>query len=41
VESVMMDMMFDAPSRKVPTFEVTADYVKSQLEKSHLQKLAS
>ena len=41
VESVMMDMMFDAPSRKVSTFEVTADYVKSQLEKSHLQKLAS
>ena len=41
VESVMMDMMFDAPSMKCKSFEVTADYVKSQLEKSHLQKLAS
>ena len=41
VESVMMDMMFDAPSMKYKRFEVTADYVKSQLEKSHLQKLAS
>ena len=41
VESVMMDMMFDAPSKKIKSFEVTADYVKSQLEKSHLHKLAS
>ena len=41
VESVMMDAMFDAPSKKIKKFEVTADYVKSQLEKSSLQKLAS
>ena len=41
VESVMMDMMFEAPSTNYLKFEVTADYVKSQLEKSHLQKLAS
>ena len=41
VESVMMDMMFEAPSMKYKSFEVTADYVKSQLEKSHLHKLAS
>jgi ATP-dependent Clp protease ATP-binding subunit ClpX len=41
VESVMMDTMFDAPSKKIRTFEVTADFVKKQLEKSHLQKLAS
>ena len=36
VESVMMDAMFDVPSRKVKKFEVTADYAKRQLEKSNL-----
>ena len=41
VESVMMDKMFDAPSGRVKKFEVTADYVREQFEKSHLQKLAS
>ena len=41
VESVMMDTMFDAPSKKIKKFEVTADFCKKQLEKSHLQKLAS
>ena len=41
VESVMMDAMYDSPSKKIKKFEVTADYVKGQLEKSHLQKLAS
>ena len=41
VESVMMDIMFDAPSKKIKKFEITADYAKTQLEKSHLQKLAS
>ena len=41
VESVMMDTMFDAPSKKIKKFEVTADFTKKQLEKSHLQKLAS
>ena len=39
VESVMMDPMFDIPSRKVKKFEVTADYVREQLDKNHLQKL--
>jgi ATP-dependent Clp protease ATP-binding subunit ClpX len=41
VESVMMDTMFDIPSKKVKKFEVTAKYVLQQLEKSHLQRLAS
>lgn len=41
VESVMMDTMFELPSRRVKKFEVTADYVGKQLEKSHLRKLAS
>ena len=41
VENVMMDIMFDGPSRKIKKFEVTAEYVKKQLEKSSLQRLAS
>ena len=39
VESIMMDAMFDIPSRKLKKFEVTGDYAREQLEKSHLQKL--
>ena len=34
VESVMMDAMFDAPSKKINKFEVTKEYVNEQLEKS-------
>ena len=37
VESVMMDAMFDVPSKKVKKIEVTADYVRAQLDKSHLE----
>ena len=39
VESVMMDAMFDVPSRRIKKFNVTLDYAKSQLDKAHLQKL--
>ena len=39
VESVMIDAMFDLPTRKVKKFEVTDKYVREQLDKSHLQKL--
>ena len=38
VENVMMDAMFDMPSRKIKKFEVTADYVREQMDKSHLQQ---
>ena len=34
VESVMMDAMFEIPSQKVKKFEVTAEYVNDQLDKS-------
>ncbi|MCR5158506.1 MAG: ATP-dependent Clp protease ATP-binding subunit ClpX [Prevotella sp.] len=34
VESVMMDAMFEIPSKKVDKFEVTKDYVDEQLGKS-------
>ena len=37
VESVMMDAMFEIPSKRVKSFEVTKDYVQQQLDKSHLQ----
>jgi len=39
VESIMMDAMFEIPSKRVKSFEVTLDYAKKQVEKSHLQKL--
>ncbi|SHK69023.1 ATP-dependent Clp protease ATP-binding subunit ClpX [Xylanibacter ruminicola] len=39
VESVMMDAMYDLPSKKTKKFKVTADYVEKQLAKSYLQKL--
>ena len=39
VESVMMDAMFDVPSRRIKKFNVTLNYAKSQLDKAHLQKL--
>lgn len=39
VEAVMMDMMFDIPSRKIKKYEVTADYARGQLDKAHLHKL--
>ena len=37
VESVMMDAMFDVPSKRVKKFEVTKEYVNQQLNKSHLE----
>ena len=37
VEYIMMDAMFEIPSKRVKSFEVTAEYAKKQLEKSHLQ----
>ena len=37
VEAVMMDAMFDLPSRKIKKFEVTLDYARSQIDKAHLE----
>ncbi len=37
VENVMMDAMYEIPSKRVKTFKVTLDYTKEQLEKSMLQ----
>ena len=37
VENIMMDAMFEIPSKKVKKFEVTEAYALEQLEKSHMQ----
>ena len=39
VESMMMDAMFEIPSRRIKKFDVTIDYAKEQLDKAHLHKL--
>jgi len=36
VENIMMDAMFEIPSKRVKSFEVTADYAQKQIDKSHL-----
>ena len=41
VESVIMDAMFEIPSKDVKTFDVTLDYARKQLEKAHFDKLES
>lgn len=41
VESVMMDAMFEIPSKRVKSFQVTLKYARDQLGKAHLQKLES
>ena len=41
VESVMMDAMFEVPSRDVKEFEVTEQYVRQQLDKAHIQQSGS
>ena len=37
VESIMMDAMFEVPSKRVKEYEVTREYAESQLAKSNLQ----
>ena len=37
VETIMMDAMFEVPSKRIKSFEVTAEYAQKQLDKSHLQ----
>ena len=41
VESIIMDAMFEIPSKKVKSFKVTLNYAKQQLSKANLQKLES
>ena len=37
VESVMMDAMFELPSKKTKQFEVTLQYAQQQLDKAHIE----
>jgi len=37
VENIMMDAMFEVPSKRTKSFEVTVEYAQRQLDKSHLQ----
>ena len=41
VEAVIMDAMYDVPSRRIKKFEVTLDFARAQLDKARLQKLES
>lgn len=41
VESVMMDTMFEIPSKRTKSFEVTLEYARKQLEKAHFERLES
>lgn len=41
VETVIMDAMYEIPSKRIKKFEVTLDYAKKQIDKAHLQKLES
>ena len=38
VESIMTDAMFEAPSKRAKTFDVSLEYAQEQLEKSHLSR---
>ena len=37
VENIMMDAMFEIPSKRVKSFNVTKEYAQEQLDKSHLK----
>jgi ATP-dependent Clp protease ATP-binding subunit ClpX len=39
VEAIMMDVMYELPSTKKKTYNVTLDYAKSQLEKANISRL--
>lgn len=41
VEAIIMDAMYEIPSKRVKSFNVTLDYAQKQLDKAHLQKLES
>lgn len=39
VETIMMDVMFELPSKKVETYKVTLDFAKQQMEKANISRL--
>ncbi len=38
VENIMMDAMFEVPSKRVKSFEVTREYAQEQLDKAHMEE---
>lgn len=40
-ETIMMDLMYNAPASKLKKFELTAKYAKEQLESSNFSAIAS
>lgn len=41
VETIMTDAMFESPSKRAKTFNVTLDYALRQLDKSNLQRIGA
>lgn len=41
VESIMLEAMFEVPSKRLKAFNVTLDYAQQQLDKAHLERLES
>ena len=39
VETIMMDVMFEIPSKKQKEYGVTLDYAKHQIEKANIARL--
>ncbi len=39
VEAIMMDVMFDSPSRRIKSYEVTLEYAQKQMAKANLARL--
>ena len=39
VETIMMEVMFEIPSKQIKEYEVTLDYAKEQLGKTNLSRL--
>jgi ATP-dependent Clp protease ATP-binding subunit ClpX len=39
VESIMMDVMFELPSKGQKSFKVTLDYAKEQMAKANIDRL--
>ena len=41
VESIMLDAMFEAPSKRIKQFNVDVEYARKQIDKAHFEKLES
>jgi ATP-dependent Clp protease ATP-binding subunit ClpX len=39
VETIMMDVMFELPSKRTKKYELTLDYAREQMEKANISRL--